>query len=80
MSYRKTTCGCGKPARPFAFLCESCFALLAAESTVEDNGCPGRQFLPDSFYAQHTLATKLNQLSDREWHRFTLIGMPTRLR
>jgi hypothetical protein len=78
MSYRKTTCGCGKPARPFGFLCESCLALLAAESNLEVDD--RRQFVPDAFYAQHTLATKLNQLSDREWHRFTLIGLPPRLR
>jgi hypothetical protein len=89
MSDRKTTCGCGRPARPGGFLCERCKAVLAAEPPLEVafegqhalattlNQLCDREW--DAFDAQHALAAKLNQLSESEWNRFALVGLPARL-
>jgi len=67
-------CGCGKPATNGGYFCDDCRAsMMAAAPQATD--VP----LFDQFAHQHELSAKLNRLSDNEWRRFTLVGMPSRL-
>lgn len=63
-------CGCGRPATNDGFLCDQCRAGLAAQADRSQD---------DEFAQQHELAAKLNSLSEKEWNRVPILGLPSRL-
>jgi hypothetical protein len=71
-------CGCGRPVRSYGYLCEDCFATLAAWDW-ELPEVPRVSVSAIDYSCQHELAKKLNALTDSEWARFPLVGLPLRM-
>lgn len=61
-------CGCGRPATNSGYFCDKCRFRLAN---------PDKPY--DEFAQQHELAATLNKLSDEEWNRIRIVGLPSRV-
>jgi hypothetical protein len=71
------TCGCGAPVTDSHYFCPRCRAALENRQPLTDTvTMTEHQHEP---VTESELREKLNAMSDSEWGRYFLIGLPSRL-